>query len=291
MQQQQPVAAAPPRCRRQLRAPRRAAPRITRAPSAAGDRPVSSVLPPSATTTSSAPGARPGRRQRRRGVQRRDDHRQMSTFAILFLTRAAGCNRSARTQGERDMQDGPRELAREIDPQELAAIGTGRLRRSRAAAARKRCAGDPAGAGDPRMVRRGAARRQSAGALRRPGHRRRSTTAGRRWPRSSPTCRRCHHADPRCHALGHQLEQLARYRLRPRGQPVSRLRARLRLLLRAADARLSRLFARPRFRNQADLQARGRRAAGEGAAQARLRGAARWRWAPTPTPTSRSSAR
>ena len=37
--------------------------------------------------------------------------------------------------------------------------------------------------------------------------------------------------------------------------PVSRLRAWLRLLLRPADARLSRLFARPGFRNQTDLQA------------------------------------
>ena len=82
-----------------------------------------------------------------------------------------------------------------------------------------------------------------------------------------------HHADARCDEVGDQLEQLARYRLRPRGQPVSRLRAWLHLLLRAADARLSRLFARPRFRDQADLQAGGRGAAGEGTAQAGLHGA------------------
>ena len=71
--------------------------------------------------------------------------------------------------------------------------------------------------------------------------------------------------------LRHQLEPESRHRLRPGGQPLSRLRARLRLLLRPADARLSRLLARPRFRNQAALQAGGRGAAGEGAAQARLR--------------------
>ena len=59
------------------------------------------------------------------------------------------------------------------------------------------------------------------------------------------------------------LEPVARYRLRPRGQPLSRLRARLRLLLRAADPCLSRLLAGPRFRNQAVLQAGGRRAAGK----------------------------
>ena len=73
--------------------------------------------------------------------------------------------------------------------------------------------------------------------------------------------------------VGDQLEQLARYRLRPGGQSVSGLRARLHLLLCAADACLSRLFARPRLRDQADLQAGGRRAAGEGAAQAGLHGA------------------
>ena len=80
-----------------------------------------------------------------------------------------------------------------------------------------------------------------------------------------------HHADPGRLALGHQLEPEPRYRLRPGGEPVSRLRAWLRLLLRPADARLSRLLARPRFRDQAAVQAGCGGAAGEGVAQARLR--------------------
>ena len=98
--------------------------------------------------------------------------------------------------------------------------------------------------------------------------RRRLGHAGRRVRRAAEAR---HHADPRRHEVGDQLEQLARYWLRPGGKSVSRLRARLHLLLCAADARLSRLFARPRFRNQADLQAGRRGAAGEGAAQAGLR--------------------
>ncbi len=52
---------------------------------------------------------------------------------------------------------------------------------------------------------------------------------------------------------------LAGYRLRPVDQPLSRLRARLRLPLRAADPRLYGPLARTRFRNQALREARRRR--------------------------------
>ena len=70
-----------------------------------------------------------------------------------------------------------------------------------------------------------------------------------------------HDADARRHAHHHRAQQLARHRLRPLDQSLSRLRARLHLLLRAADARLSRPVARPRFRDQDPVQARRRQAA------------------------------
>ena len=49
---------------------------------------------------------------------------------------------------------------------------------------------------------------------------------------------------------------IARHRLRPLDQPLSRLRAWLHLLLRAADPRLPRSLPRPRFRKPAVRQAR-----------------------------------
>ena len=70
-----------------------------------------------------------------------------------------------------------------------------------------------------------------------------------------------HDADARRHAHHHRAQHLARHRLRPFDQSLSRLRAWLHLLLRAADPRLSRPLARPRFRDQDPVQARRREAA------------------------------
>ena len=114
-----------------------------------------------------------------------------------------------------------------------------------------------------------------------------STTAGAR----SRTCRR---SRPRCRRRrrkhDHHHQQLARHLLRPVDQSLSRLRARLRLLLRAADPCLYGPVAGPRFRNQAVRQAeRGRSCCGRSwRSPATCRG--RSRSAPTPIPTSRSSA-
>ena len=67
----------------------------------------------------------------------------------------------------------------------------------------------------------------------------------------------------RRHPQDHHPQRLARHRLRPLDQSLSRLRARLRLLLRAPDPRLSRPVARARFRIQIVRQAGSGRAAGE----------------------------
>ena len=67
--------------------------------------------------------------------------------------------------------------------------------------------------------------------------------------------------------------EFARYRLRPLDQSLSRLRARLRLLLRAADPRLSRPVAGARFRIETARQARRAGAAREGTGGAGLRAA------------------
>src|SRR6267142_3932353 len=56
-------------------------------------------------------------------------------------------------------------------------------------------------------------------------------------------------------AQGHHPQRLARHRVRPFDQSLSGLRAWLRLLLRAANPRLSRTVARARFRIQAAGQA------------------------------------
>src|SRR6202162_252877 len=71
-------------------------------------------------------------------------------------------------------------------------------------------------------------------------------------------------------AKNHHPQRLARYRLRSLDQSLSRLRARLRLLFRAADPRLSRALARARFRNQAVREARGAGAARARAFRAKL---------------------
>ena len=81
------------------------------------------------------------------------------------------------------------------------------------------------------------------------------------------------HGRGRYRAQGHHPQRLARYRLRPLDQPLSRLRAWLRLLLRAADPCLSRPVAGARFRIQAVRQARRAGAAGEGTGGAGLRAA------------------
>ena len=81
------------------------------------------------------------------------------------------------------------------------------------------------------------------------------------------------HGDARHLAQGHHPQRLARYRLRPLDQSLSRLRAWLRLLLRAADPRLSRPVAGARFRIEAVCQAGRAGAAGEGTGGAGLRAA------------------
>ena len=76
--------------------------------------------------------------------------------------------------------------------------------------------------------------------------------------------------DARCHAQHHRPQRQSRSRLRPQHQPLSRLRTWLHLLLRPPDPCLSRPVARPRFRDQDRLQARGGAAAGGGIVQAPL---------------------
>ena len=66
--------------------------------------------------------------------------------------------------------------------------------------------------------------------------------------------------DARCHPHHSRAQHLARRSVRPLDQSLSRLRARLHLLLRAAHPRVSRAVARPRFRDQDPVQA-GRRQA------------------------------
>ena len=68
----------------------------------------------------------------------------------------------------------------------------------------------------------------------------------------------------------HHPQQLARHPVRSLDQPVSRLRARLHLLLRAAKPRLSGHFAGAGFRDPDDRQAQCRRAAARRAVRARL---------------------
>ena len=74
-------------------------------------------------------------------------------------------------------------------------------------------------------------------------------------------------------AQGHHPQRFARHRLRPLDQSVSRLRAWLRLLLCAADPRLSRPVAGARFRIETVRQAGRAGAAREGAGGAGLRAA------------------
>ena len=92
----------------------------------------------------------------------------------------------------------------------------------------------------------------------------------------------------RRHPQDHHPQRVARHPLRPLDQSLSRLRARLHLLLRAADPRLSRAVAGARFRVQAVRQARRPRSCWSANCRRRATRRAPSRSAPTPIPTSRS---
>ena len=105
---------------------------------------------------------------------------------------------------------------------------------------------------------------------------RRSTTAGRRatpddagGDESAAAAR--HDRDDPAGAHDHRAQRLAGHPVHPVDQSVPGLRARLHLLLRAADARVSRPVAGPRLRDEAVREAQRRRAAARGAREARLR--------------------
>ena len=126
---------------------------------------------------------------------------------------------------------------------------------------------------------------------------RRWTTAGKRrrgaWRRRRPG-RRCPAAaqDRRAdhaRAHDHQPQRFARHSVHAVDQPLPGLRARLHLLLRAADARVSRPLARPRLRDQALRQAQRRRPPRARSSRSPATAASRSRSAPTPTRTSRSN--
>ena len=81
------------------------------------------------------------------------------------------------------------------------------------------------------------------------------------------------HGDPRFHPQDHHPQRFTGYFLRPVDQSLSRLRARLHLLLRAADPCLSGPVAGARFRIKAVRQARRTEAARARIVGARLRAA------------------
>ena len=85
-------------------------------------------------------------------------------------------------------------------------------------------------------------------------------------------------------------QRLARHPLRPVDQPLPRLRARLHLLLRAADAQLPQPVARARLRDPHHRQGQRRRAAARGLRAAAPTSRRCSTSARPPTPTSRSSA-
>ena len=78
------------------------------------------------------------------------------------------------------------------------------------------------------------------------------------------------HGGDRRHPQDHHPQRLARHRFRPFDQSLSRLRAWLRLLLRAPDPRLSRPVAGAGFRIEAVREAGSRRTFGERIVGARL---------------------
>ncbi len=133
---------------------------------------------------------------------------------------------------------------------------------------------EPAGAPDPAKDFPGACGRHRTGPATRPGRpieRERPLRGGgagrlrRRLAKSGRAAAVQDDGRDRYLAQGHNPQRFARYRLRSLDQSVSGLRARLRLLLRAADPRLSRPVAGARFRIQAVRQAGCAGAAGEGA--------------------------
>ena len=87
----------------------------------------------------------------------------------------------------------------------------------------------------------------------------------------------------------HRPQRVARHPVRPVDQPLPRLRARLLLLLRAADPRLYGALRRARFRDAPVRQAGRGRAARAGARRRPSIGRRPSRSAPTPIPISRSS--
>ena len=88
--------------------------------------------------------------------------------------------------------------------------------------------------------------------------------------RSGPAARDDRHAGK--DAEHHRAQRLPRRRLRSLDQSVQGVRARLHLLLRAADAFVPGAVPRPRFRDQDLLEARRRTAASRGAREARVPG-------------------
>ena len=135
------------------------------------------------------------------------------------------------------------------------ARGAQRHRRRRGGAALQPRAGGDRGGRDPARPRRGV---EPHGRFEPVAEASASTTAGQSTRSRAPFKTEVTVEQPRTH---HHPQRLARHRLRPVDQSLSRLRARLHLLLRAADARLSRPLARARFRDQAVRQAERRRAA------------------------------
>ena len=140
----------------------------------------------------------------------------------------------------------------------------------------------------PRAAARHSIRRTASAATRA----RRSTTAGQRHPPDEddalpPTADS--RAD-RARAHDHRAQRFARHPVQPVDQSVPGLRARLHLLLRPADARLSRPLAGHRLRDEALRETRRGGAAQEGAREARLRLRSDRARQPTPIRTSRSSA-
>ena len=113
-----------------------------------------------------------------------------------------------------------------------------------------------------------------------------STTAGA----APPSCRRCARGDAGEGQDHHHAQRLARHLLRPLDQPLSRLRARLHLLLRPADARLSWASRRGSISRPSSSPSRTRPSCSSASWPRRATSRARSRSAPTPTPTSRSSA-
>ena len=118
----------------------------------------------------------------------------------------------------------------------------------------------PVRAGHPGGLRRRLGGRPGGWPGRRPG--------GRPGPRRRPAAEAPHHPHPRHDPQDHRLERLAGPPLRPLHQPLPGLRARVHLLLRAAEPCVPRVLARPRLRDADRVQAGGRGAAARGARQA-----------------------